>query len=127
MIKKTNFDNNFSFASKDMFFKDIIDNDNNYLLFHHNMRDIKSGRTDNIIPKIECNKENQIIKEQSEQTLTLLNIINLYQQEYEKNVKEQKLYSFTNNKSYNLQKLINILIIIFILILIIIMSYIHKL
>jgi hypothetical protein len=131
MIKKAEFDKNFSFASKDMNSENNNnDQNNNYLLIHQNMRDIDAGRPLNNSPKKiiinNCEKENKIIKEQAEQTLSLLNIIKLYQIEYQKNMKHKQLYSTTCKKSDDLKRFINIIIMIFILILIITMLYIHK-
>ena len=130
MTKKVEFDKNFSFASKDMNCENINDQNNNYLLIHQNMRDIDAGRTTNNSPKTiivnNCEKENKIIKEQAEQTLSLLNIINLYQSEHQKHMKQQELYSKTCKKSDDLKRIINIIIMIFVLILIITMLYIHK-
>jgi hypothetical protein len=132
MFKKADFDINFSFASKNMNLENNNNNDqnNNYLLIHQNMRDIDAGRTLSNSPKKiiinNCEKENKIIKEQVEQTLSLLNIINSYQTEYNKHMKQKNLYSMTCKKSDDLKRFINIIIMIVILILIITMLYIHK-
>jgi len=122
MSKKAEFDENFSFASKNLNNTDI--QNNNYLLIQQNMKNIDSGKPLNSGDN--CEKENKLIKEQSEQTLSLLNIINLYQNEHQKYIKQQHLYSITCKKSDDLKRLINIITMIFILILIITMLYIHK-
>ena len=133
MSKKVDFDVNFSYASKDMNLENESQNsvyNNNYLLIHQNMRDIDAGRPQNNSPeKIiinNCEKENKIIKEQSDQTMSLLNIINLYQKEHTTQLKQKELYVNTCKKLDDLKKSINIIIMVIIFILILTMLYVHK-
>ena len=125
MRKNIEFDNNFSFPTKNMTVinDNTDDNTRDFLLSHNNLRDISSGKHIDNTPKEivyvnnKCEKENKIINEQSMQLLLLLDIINAYHKENS----EYKLNNANKNKT-----IINVSIIIFVIILIITMVYVNK-
>jgi hypothetical protein len=122
MSKKVEFDKNFSYATHDLNIENNDIDNNHYLLLHSIVRD--THNTENVTKSINnCDKENKIIKEQAEQTVSLLNIISLYQTEHDKIIKQQYIYSNTYAKANELRKLLNIITMLFILTIGIIIFY----
>ena len=136
MNKDVEFDKKFSYASMDMHDNKTSDEDEKNMIKHNSIRDTQSGKTDKLAENktnlmnntinLNCDKENKIIKEQYDQTLFLIDIINAYQKESRIHKQKEELYNTTCKKSDELKRTLNIVVMIFILIMIIIMLYINK-